>query len=114
MADITITKNHKPKKRYTNSTRKNENETRGRPKVDTWFQTMDKNMNCIFCGHNVWEHGATALQVVKPGKKNRIRAGVKYLNCNTCASDKGTSQVVCYKTTEEYVNRLRKAGYQVC
>ena len=114
MADITIEKRNKPKSSNRKVSNGNAGETRGRPKIDSWAGTMDGDYNCIFCGHDCWEHGALRLMVRSQGKKNRKSIGLYHLNCETCANAKNTSQVVCYKISDGMLEAIKGAGYEVC
>lgn len=78
-------------------------------KVDPWDGTMSKTFDCVFCGHDSEEHDSRALMVRRPGSSRRMRAGLRYLACRTCAADKSTGQVVCYKAPsdiEVYAERV--------
>ena len=81
-------------------------------KIDTWFGMMPEQQ-CIFCNHSLYSHGGNALQIRKPGMKNRTRIGVRLIWCKECANSKNTHQVVCYKVSEEFLQRIEAAGYGV-
>ena len=101
--DITITKHNRKGRR-----------SRRKSGQDSWDGLMmGKQAICVFCFHPQSHHQASAAMVAKPDASRRTRAGVRYIACHTCADEKDTPQVICWKRPAAWDDAARAAGLVV-